>query len=309
MNLTQMMYALAVARHRNISKAAASLFISQPALSLQMKKLEEELGVPLFQREPQGVRLTAQGELFYQNAQAVEQAWYQLLNVMEQNKRQVRKHLRIGIGTRVYTNDLFDPLMRFFDEHPETNVTLVTEACGDFLSNIEDGSLDVALDRFSDASGYVDSKRFFSCELISERQCVLTSFDDALAGLDSVELQQLEGRTIITGLENSPEDRMTCQAFVSHGIRWNKVYRSDGIDTIMMLVERGKGITVGPPSFASYFGIKAIPLVPESYLSMSFVCLRERMEDQELRLLKDYLLGICRRLQGSPDAPKSPAAV
>ena len=49
-----------------------------------------------------------------------------------------------------------------------------------------------------------------------------------------------------------------------------------------------------PKSFATYFGIKAIPLVPESYLSLHFVCLRERMEDQELRLLKNHLLGICR---------------
>ncbi len=294
MNFTQMMYALAVARHRNISKAAASLFISQPALSLQMKKLEEELGVSLFRREPQGVQLTAQGELFYKNAQLVEQAWFQLLNAMEENKREVHKHLRIGIGTRVYTNNLFDPLMRFFDGHPEMNVTFVTEANGDFASGLEDGSLDLALDRFPDASAYANSRKFFSCELVAERQCILTSFDDSLAGLDTVELSQLEGKTIITGLENSPEDRMTRQTFQSHGIRWNKVYRSDGIDTIMMLVERGKGVTLGPLSFASYFGINAIPIVPESYLSMSFVCLQERMRDQELRLLKDYLLCICR---------------
>lgn len=299
MNFKQMQYALAVARHRNISKAAASLFISQPALSLQIKKLEEELGSPLFRREPQGVRLTTQGESFYKHAQVVEQAWYQLLDAIEREKGQVRRHLRIGIGTRVYTNHLFDPLMRFFDEHPEINVTFVTEVSGDFLSRLEDGSLDLALDRFPDAAR-ASSKRFFSCELIAERQCVLTALDDPLAGLDTAALPQLKGKTIVTGLENSQEDKATRQAFEAHGIALTKVYRSDDIDTLMMLVERGKGIALGPRSFAAYFGIKAVPLVPESYLSLHFVCLRERMEDRELRLLKQHLLGICRQRSGEP---------
>lgn len=144
--------------------------------------------------------------------------------------------------------------------------------------------------------------------MIAERQCILTSYDDPLAALDTIELSQLEGRTIITSLENSPEDRMTLQAFQSRGIKWDKVYRSDGIDTIMMLVERGKGISLGPLSFAKYFGIEAVPIVPESYLSMSFVCLPERMWEPEFRLLKNYLLRICRRLENERAAAVSSSA-
>lgn len=303
MNFTQMMYALAVARHRNISRAAASLFISQPALSLQIKKLEEELGVPLFKREPQGVQLTSQGELFYQRAQAVEQAWYQLQDAMSETRKRVRKHLRIGIGTRVYTNNLFDPLMRFFDRHPEMNVTLVTEASGDFVQGLESGALDLALDRLPAAGTRGKSSRLYVSELIRERQCVLTSQDDPLAKLDAVDFSRLEGRTIITGLENSEEDKMALHTFSSYGVSLNKIYRSDGIETIMMLVEKGKGITLGPGSFQSYFGIRAIPLLPESYLSMNFICLRERMQDPDLRMLRDYLSGICRGPDRQSESP------
>lgn len=136
----------------------------------------------------------------------------------------------------------------------------------------------------------------------------MTSYDDPLAALDTIELSQLEGRTIITSPENSPEDRMTLQAFQSRGIKWDKVYRSDGIDTIMMLVEREKGISLGPLSFAKYFGIEAVPIVPESYLSMSFVCLQERMRGPEFRLLKNYLLRICRRLENERAAAVSSSA-
>ena len=292
MNFTQVMYVLAVARHQSISKAAASLFISQPALSLQIKKLEDELGTTLFKREPQGVRLTAQGELFYQNAQNVEQAWEHLQNAVNETKK-IRKHLRIGIGTRVYTNNLFEPLMYFFDEHPETDVTLVTEANGDFVSSLENGTLDLALDRMPTTGAHTKTSRLFIYELVKERQCVLASLDDPLSKLEVVDISQLAGRTIITGFENSEEDKMTLRTFSAHGVSLNKIYRSDGIDTIMLLVERGKGIVLGPSSFASYFGVKAIPLIPETYLSMNFICLQARIEDRDLQMLKNYLSNIC----------------
>ena len=58
MNINQIQYALTVARYKNFSKAAESLFLSQPALSLQIKKLEQELGFSLFSRKAQWVTIT-----------------------------------------------------------------------------------------------------------------------------------------------------------------------------------------------------------------------------------------------------------
>ena len=71
MNMSQVQYALTVARYKNFSKAAESLFLSQPALSLQIKKLEQELGFALFSRKAQGVTITPEGEKFFEDAQAV----------------------------------------------------------------------------------------------------------------------------------------------------------------------------------------------------------------------------------------------
>ena len=64
MTIMQVLYVLEVARRGNVSKAAENLFISQPALSSQIRRLEEELGCSLFHREPQGVTLTAAGRAF-----------------------------------------------------------------------------------------------------------------------------------------------------------------------------------------------------------------------------------------------------
>lgn len=75
MTLTQVLYALAVARYLNFSRAADSLFVSQPALSLQIKNLEKELGYDLFARTPHGILLTELGEEFCRDAQAVANQW------------------------------------------------------------------------------------------------------------------------------------------------------------------------------------------------------------------------------------------
>ena len=72
MTITQVLYALETARCQNVSKAAERMFVSQPALSAQLGKLEEELGCKLFRRGHQGVSLTAAGVSFCQTAEAVE---------------------------------------------------------------------------------------------------------------------------------------------------------------------------------------------------------------------------------------------
>ena len=111
MNINQIQYALTVARYKNFSKAAESLFLSQPALSLQIKKLEQELGFSLFSRKAQGVTITPEGEKFFQDAQAVEFAWNQMLQNAAVFRGESRRHLRIAVSTRIYSNDLCDDVV------------------------------------------------------------------------------------------------------------------------------------------------------------------------------------------------------
>ena len=294
MNFSQMQYALAVARYKNFSKAAESLFLSQPALSQQIKRLEKELGFALFARMAQGVTLTPEGQAFFDSACKVEEAWNQLQQTAARGRRYSRP-LRVSLGTRVYSNGLFEPVMRFFDQHTEFVVSFFTEADVDFLTSLRKDSLDVALDRLPSSYPPSDAKRFYFCELIPERQCVLASPQDPFYTMSEIPFTSLEGCTLISPMENTMTDLAIRRRFSEYNISFGKVFRSDRIETIMNMVQRGKGITLGPLSFADYYGVRAIPLIPATYMSLNFICLRERKDSFELSLFKDYLVQLCKK--------------
>ncbi len=293
MNITQIQYALTVARYKNFSKAAESLFLSQPALSLQIKKLEQELGFALFQRKAQGVMITKEGEKFFQDALSVETAWNQMLQNASVLRGETRRHLRIAISTRVYSNGLFDDILDFFDNHPEIEPTFVTEAGGDFFNGLRNSSVDIALDRLPPEQLLPDSASFFSCELFSEQQCILMSPNSKFANLETLHFSKIAGTSYITGLENSMEDRSLKEFCKEFRITLGKIYRSDGITTVMDLIRNGKGVTLGPKSFAEHYRVHAVPVEPLTFVSLNFICRKDRANAPEITLFKNHLIKAC----------------
>lgn len=294
MNITQVRYVLAAAEHGSMSRAAESLFLSQPALSLQIKKLEEELGFPLFFRTAQGVTLTEEGRVFCDGAREVADRWQALEETAEKLGRKHKERLCIRLGPRVFTNQLFSDIVSFFDSHPELEPTFIAVDDGNFLEDLAAGAIDVALTYLPPAVLIPDARRFYHCPLIRESQCILVGDCDPLAGQNSVDFGQLRSRTLITTPENSVESQVTLWTLQRHGVTPGRLYRLDVTDTVMDLVRAGKGVALGPRSAAEYYGLRAVPLDPPMEESLSFICLRENQNRTALRQLRCHLQDICR---------------
>ena len=295
MTMQQVIYALEVASALSMSRAAERLYVSQPALSQQVKRLEEELGYPLFLRTAHGIRLTAEGETFCTEAAPVAALWQTLCKKVKADETSKRNRLRLGIGARVYSNRLFSDVLAFFDEHPTLEVALVTEAGQDVLSALQNGELDLALDRLPEREPFSAESPFFAEELIAERQCILMSPADPRAKARALSVRDLHGCTVMSGLEGSAEDRMLKDVCRRYGVKLSRVFRSDGIETNMRLVREGRGVALGPASFAPYFRVAAVPLTPEMFVSLQFICLKSSMQRDEIRRFCTYLKGVCKR--------------
>ena len=294
MTIMQVLYALEVARCHNFSKAADNLFVSQPALYLQIKNLEAELGYDLFSRTPKGIFPKELGQQFCEDAQEMAESWKTFQEKVHAQNRDGCLRLRVGMGSRIYSNHLFEDLVRFFDAHSNIEVTFSTEAGQDFITALKEGKLDLALDRLPPESMLSDQRSFATYDLIAERQCILMAKSAPRSTQKSMTFQDPQGCTIITGMENSMEDRILKQECRDFGITLNRIYRSDGIETNMNLVRSGKGYVLGPESFADYYGVTAVPLEPEVWVWLKFICLEKNAGRPEIAALRRHLVKICR---------------
>ena len=298
MTIQQVLYALEVASLRSVSKAAQRLYISQSALSQQLRRLEEELGYTLFSRTSHGLQLTDEGEAFCAEAEPIAEQWRTFCSRVEKDRSADKIRIRLGVGSRVYSNGLFPQIMEFFESNPRYEVTFVTEAGRDVLDALDKGDLDLALDRLPLEEEDSDNSRFYLCPLIRERQCVLMDRKDERASLPALSFKDLQGCTMMSGLEDSAEDRTMKALCRNYHITINRVFRSDGIDTNMRLVRDGLGVALGPASFAEYFQVAAVPLLPESWVSLQFICLRSNLKRPEISSFRDHLLNVCKAVGG-----------
>ena len=287
MNIQQLTYIVEIANCKSISRAAEYLFVSQPALSQQIRNLEKELGYRVFHRTSKGLELTEKGNVFYQKAQEMLKDWNRFKEEVISGTE--HKKLKIGLGARVYSNRLFPKIARYFERHPELEVTFYTEAGLDAYAAIKDGSLDMALDRMPENEIGMEKCVCFAKELIREKQCILMAPDHPLEQKKNASIMDCREYTMLTGLEHSVEDRLLRKTYGEQNITWKRVIRSDSIDTVMKMVKSGSGIAIGPKSFAEYYGVTAVPLVPARQDSLYFACLKSKKKEPEIREFQRYL--------------------
>ncbi|HEX4814586.1 MAG TPA: LysR substrate-binding domain-containing protein [Nonomuraea sp.] len=141
----ELRYFAAVAEELHFTRAAERLFVSQPALSKQIRMLERQLGAPLFERDRQGVRLTPVGAALMPHACRVLAAWDAAWEAVEAAKAGQRATLLVGMSTSPGRGGLLPSIRsRFTDAHPDATVKLRQVSWEDSTAGLSDASTDLA---------------------------------------------------------------------------------------------------------------------------------------------------------------------
>lgn len=141
--LRHLRYFIAVAKHGSFNRAAQALHLTQPALSRQVKDLEEELSVPLFVRGKNAVTLTTAGDSFYEEArEIIARAELAVQRIRNEPHTEI---LRVGYAPSVTAGILPDALQRFHEEHPRVRIELADLFPHDMTSKAKDGELDIVI--------------------------------------------------------------------------------------------------------------------------------------------------------------------
>ena len=145
MTITQLKYVLAIAEHKNFTKAAEKCFVTQPTLSTQIQKLEDQLDVQIFDRSKKPIELTDVGRKIVQQAKNIVDESERIQDIVDQQKGFIGGEFRIGIIPTVMPTLLPMFLKNFIKKYPKVKLKIEELTTEDIITRIMDGHLDAAI--------------------------------------------------------------------------------------------------------------------------------------------------------------------
>lgn len=239
MDIHQLRTFTVIAREGQMTKAAQALHLTQPALSAQLSKLEDDLGVRLFDRTPRGMTLTAEGQLFLT---FVEDA----LSRLNDGQRAIRElkglevgSLSVGGGATATTYLLPPVLARFHEDHPGLRLFVREQASMGVMEAVVAGELDLgvvtlgATDRVPEP---LASKPWVEDELV-----LLVPPKHPLAAKNTYRWKDLDGMPLVLFEAGSAVRNLIDARLLSEGCRPEIVMELRSIETIKQMVAQGIG--------------------------------------------------------------------
>lgn len=134
-----------VAKNKNMTKASEELFISQPAISQAIKKLEEQLGGTLFIRSNKGMELTSEGRMFFTYVTGALELIRNAENEFTAFKELSKGEVKIGISTTLTKLLLMDTIQQFHQDFPNIDIKITNDLTSDLLLDLQKGRLDFVI--------------------------------------------------------------------------------------------------------------------------------------------------------------------
>src|SRR5690606_27606673 len=145
MTITQLQYILAVAEHRNFTLAAEKSFVTQPTLSMQIQKVEEELGVLIFDRSKKPIQLTDIGQNIVTQAKSIVNEAGRIKDIVDQEKGFIGGEFRLGIIPTVMPTLLPMFLNNFIKKYPKVRLIIEELTTQEIIARLANGHLDAAI--------------------------------------------------------------------------------------------------------------------------------------------------------------------
>lgn len=296
MELRHLRYFVAVAQEGNLTRAAARLFITQPALSRQMKDLEKLLGVTLFFRTASGMSLTPAGREFLPQARQITEQSAEAMLSMRRFTECRNSSLAIGYIAPALGSFLGAALQIFRQKHAQIEIKLFELSPGRQIEALREGRLDIAL------IGHADRELNREFQLMTIRRIALVAALNSahpLAGRAAIKIRELQNETFI-GLDETTFPgrgelvRSVCRRA---GFTPRIAHEADGLSSLLALIGSNVGIGIMPDDVqqlpSSNVAFKPLR-APQSHINFSAA-----LASDDKRLPVRALLEECRHVAES----------
>lgn len=241
MRLEQLFLLIEVAKYNSISLAAEHAFITQPAVSSSISKLEDELGTVLFKRTTQGAYPTAIGEMVIEKARKILDTIEEIKQVS--NISVLSGKLSVGIIPSMGDKIIPNVVSHLKNQHPNINVLLTVEESIIILQNVLSGKIDLGIVLLTEEINRKD----ISCEeLFSDEFLIYAGKDSELSTRESISLKEaLEYPVVAYNDEYSKNNGGITSILKKHG-EPNVVFRFCNFELIKRVVSQGNAISFFP---------------------------------------------------------------
>lgn len=227
-----------VANHLNYSRAAEELYLSQPAVSMQIKQLEGHIGLPLFEQMGKKIFLTEAGRELFHYARSIAQQLAEMEAVFDEMKGLGHGKLTISV---VNTANYFTPqlLARFCQRHPNINVILQVANRDAVLKQLADNSTDLAILGQPPDGLDISAESFLDNPLV-----VIAAPDHPLAKLKRVKFARLAEETFLSREQGSGTRSAMERVFAQHKIQPHISMEMETNEAIKQAVQAGMGLGI-----------------------------------------------------------------
>ncbi len=293
MEIIEIEAVLVVARAGQFTRAALQLHLSQPAISRRIETLERELGTRLFDRIPQGVRLTAAGKAFLPYAERIAAAATDGFRAVRELDDTVSGRIALALVGTLASTALPRRLRLFRERFPEVHVTIRTDRSDGVSQSVRQGEADIGLRYFSDPSPVL-----VSLPVGDESLVVVCAPDSPLATCDPIGSDDLAGQPWVSypigaAASGEPYARLLRRQLSLAGLEPETVIEIDSLTAQKRLIEAGFGVGMLPVSAIEEelrLGTLTILPVPELATTVPIVAIHRR--DGSLSPATRHLLAI-----------------
>src|SRR5699024_1837328 len=255
MEIKQLKFLDAIVRHRNITRAANELYISQPSMSMSVKKFEEELGFKLFERNKNGLQLTEQGQEFYNKSHHIIQG----LNQLEKDRKIIKdkgvETLKVGVieSFRKYVPKL---VSSFLQQNPAKNISVIERNSNEVLEELLNYNI-----HFGITTNTISHKEVESLKLFNQSVSIIFHKNHAFNTLDNIDIKNFEGETLIQSMPGYQLYELITDKIVRNEITLTNELSVETLETAIELVSYNLGVALIPSSYTQNLNDESIRVV------------------------------------------------
>jgi len=241
MNLRDLKYIVEVAREKNFARASEKVFVSQPALSMQIKKLEETLGVEIFERDKQNFLITPVGAEIIKKAEIILQESEEIKMIAKNSKDPHKGEIRIGAFPTVASYFLPNFIKNIHKKFPHLKIFLIEAKSEELITKLRSGEIDCCL-----LAMPIKDDNLIGEKIFSEKFLLATPKGHPFSKKSKIQIKELKKQELML-LEDGHCMRDQALEICSMVKAFeNKDFKATSLETLRQMVANGTGITLMP---------------------------------------------------------------